>query len=144
MSNIHENGIAFVCCDGRLHHGEVNAVEALRQELGVDFVYPLSVPGPNGVLLRGAECEKDALYKQFSVLLNLKNPSVVAIAGHYNCAGNPVSNEEHDSDVREAVKVIREWGYTGTIVGFVYEHEHDLSWPLKEVARLEEVIVAVA
>ena len=67
------------------------------------------------------------------ILDEAKNPSVVAIVGHTDCAGNPVSDEDHYADVRTAKKTIQSWGFGGRVVGFVAERgETDGEWTLNE------------
>jgi hypothetical protein len=33
------------------------------------------------------------------------------IVGHYDCAGNPVTEEEHRSQVQKAIDVIKSWNF---------------------------------
>ena len=42
---------------------------------------------------------------------------VVAVAGHHDCAGNPVTEEEHRRHILRAVETVRSWGFPVTIVG---------------------------
>lgn len=136
MSTEHTNAVVFMCSDGRLHHGKVNSAETIREYLSVDYTYLIAIPGPDGILTRGSAAEQEAASSQFNLLKEAKSPVVVAVVGHCNCAGNPVSDDEHRNDIKEAVNIIRDWGYQGEIVGLLQLHENDASWPLEEVVRL--------
>jgi len=39
------------------------------------------------------------------------------VSGHYDCAGNPVSDEEHISQIRKGVEVISSWGLDVKVIG---------------------------
>jgi hypothetical protein len=39
------------------------------------------------------------------------------VVGHHDCAGNPVERSEHESQIQEALRVVRGWSFTATIVG---------------------------
>jgi len=36
---------------------------------------------------------------------------VIAVVGHYDCAGNPEDEEVQREDLRKAVEVISSWGF---------------------------------
>ena len=133
MSDNHKNAIAFVCSDGRLHHGEVNLCEKIRTLLEVDFVYIIAVPGPDGVLKKDSSAWCKTAREEFELLNEAKHPIKVAIVGHCDCAGHPVSDEEHEKDVAGCVETIKSWGFGGEILGLLAEHNSDTNWPMKKV-----------
>ena len=40
---------------------------------------------------------------------------VIAVVAHHDCAGNPVTKDQHLKEVRKAVEVIRSWGYDAEV-----------------------------
>ncbi|MGB2662026.1 MAG: carbonic anhydrase, partial [Candidatus Omnitrophota bacterium] len=42
---------------------------------------------------------------------------IVIIAGHHDCAANPVEEEEHYRQIKEAVKNIKEWNLEVDVYG---------------------------
>jgi len=48
---------------------------------------------------------------------------VVALAGHHDCAANPVPAAAHWEQIREGLQVIRFWNLPVTVIGlWVNEH----------------------
>jgi hypothetical protein len=128
--------VAVVCADGRLHQDEVHFNAALKEHLGVDLVDVLAVAGPDGITKSGREGEATALAKNIQVLIGAHHPISVAFVGHYNCAGNPAEDEQHDADVQTTMAQFKDMlSFDGEMVALSAQHESDTSWPLKEVAR---------
>ncbi|MGD1835221.1 MAG: carbonic anhydrase, partial [Nitrososphaeraceae archaeon] len=42
---------------------------------------------------------------------------LIVVSGHYDCAGNPVSNEEHITQIKKGVEVISSWNLGAKVVG---------------------------
>jgi hypothetical protein len=58
------------------------------------------------------------------------------VIGHTGCAGNPVSDEEHISDIGKAVETVRSWGLFESVVGLMAkpgEEEWDI-YPISDTA----------
>ncbi len=82
----------------------------------VAYVDMITVPGPDKIL------SKDAAPSEFiesGVMISVgKHASnTVAIAGHYDCAANPVSTEQHLADIRDSVERIRSWSLPIKVIG---------------------------
>ncbi|MGI0077880.1 MAG: carbonic anhydrase, partial [Nitrosopumilaceae archaeon] len=43
--------------------------------------------------------------------------SLIAIAGHHDCAGNPVSKQEHIELIKKSIDTVKSWNYPTKIVG---------------------------
>lgn len=131
----HSVAVGLVCADARLHRAEVRITERAAELLGVDDVYLIAKPGPNGVHTKPAS-HLDALVDDFTLLINAKNPSVLVVMGHQNCAGHPVSNEEHDADASTVAQILKSrTGFAGAVIALVAIYTTDTEWGLKEVAR---------
>jgi hypothetical protein len=130
MSRTHKNAIAFVCSDGRLHHGGVNINEKIRQLLDVDYVYVIAIPGPDGILAKRDSPWCVTACEQFDLLLKVKSPVIVGVVGHTDCAGNPVSDNQHKHDIQDACSTVSQWGYGGDIRGLLVQRVSDSEWQL--------------
>ena len=42
---------------------------------------------------------------------------LVALCGHYDCAGNPATPDEHRAQIRDGVRLLRSWSLGAEIVG---------------------------
>ena len=94
------------CIDGRAY-GPV--VEWVKRNYGVDFVDLVTVPG----------VDKDVTLAQAGVEISVRahKSKLVVVAGHYDCAGNPVSGAEHKSQIRQGAEEVTKWGLNVEVVG---------------------------
>src|ERR1051326_9104424 len=92
-------GLALVCADGRLQQECVHYNKQLAEALGVDLVDIVALPGPDGLFKKGREGDRKTAISSLKLLIDAHHPTAVAVVGHYQCAGNPESDSEHDADV---------------------------------------------
>ncbi len=131
----HSIAVGLICSDARLHRPEVRITERAAELLGIDHIYLIAKPGPNGVHKK-PQAHFEALIDDFVLLIGAKNPSVLIIMGHQNCAGHPVSDDEHDLDASEVAQLVKaRTGFTGSVMALVATYASDAEWGLKEVAR---------
>ena len=92
---------AITCVDNRLH--EPSIVPKLREILESDSVYLETMPGPEGCILGRQDDPQNyhlkALLSDLALLIEAKGISTVALIGHCDCAGHPVSDEQHKTDI---------------------------------------------
>jgi carbonic anhydrase len=105
-SATHRAGIAVTCVDCRLHAETI--VPQLATLMNVDHVYVRTTAGPEARLLAPApNSHLDSIIADLTLLIEAKAATVVAVVGHCDCAGHPVSDEEHASDVVKAADTLR-------------------------------------
>ena len=51
------------------------------------------------------------------ISVNIHKSKLIVISGHYDCAGNPVTNEIHISQIKKGVEVINSWNLDVEVVG---------------------------
>jgi carbonic anhydrase-like protein len=105
---------AINCIDGRTQRP---VSEWIRIQFSVDFVDTITQPGPEAALTRGPESAIEVMRQNVGVSVQAHQSQMIAVAAHYECAGNPVSDEEHKEQVRAACEVIAKWGFPARIVG---------------------------
>jgi hypothetical protein len=110
--------VAVSCIDGRVHEPLLAWV---RAHSGADHVDLVTEPGPDAAL---ADCPTgacDAIRARLSVSLRAHAPNAVVIAGHDDCAANPVDPATHRLHIAAAVHEVRSWDpaipVTGVWVG---------------------------
>ena len=114
MKSKQKFGTAINCIDGRV---QLPLIEWLKKTYFLDYVDMITVPGPDKVLSGGNSEEIEALRTKAAISIKGHGSDIVAIAGHYDCAGNPVSKKEHLRQIRESVEVIDSWGFSVEVVG---------------------------
>lgn len=107
-------GCAINCMDGRVQ-GPV--AEWVKTNFGVQYVDMVTEAGPDGILARGTSPLSESIRSRVQISTGPHGARVVIVAGHAGCAGNPVSPEQHQADVRAAMGTVASWGLPVTMVG---------------------------
>lgn len=105
---------AIDCIDGRT---QLPVAEWLKRTYHIDYVDMITEPGPDRVLTKGRIEEVESIKSKVLISAKAHGSHLVAIAGHHDCAGNPVSKEEHFEQIKDAVKIIRSWNLDASVIG---------------------------
>jgi hypothetical protein len=97
---------AINCIDGR---AQLPVIEWVKKNCNVDYVDMITEPGPDKLLSIGQGAELASIRSRLLISLNKHGSDTLVIAGHDDCAGNPVSKEVHLKQIQRAVEVIRAW-----------------------------------
>lgn len=97
---------AVTCIDGRVHEPVIAWV---RSRFGVSYVDLLTQPGPDLALCCAAEAQIGHLREHLGVSTDAHSSRALVIAGHADCAANPVSEEQHRDHLRRALTRARAW-----------------------------------
>lgn len=134
------------CMDCRLHRPDAEQYRQLCEVLGVDDCYVETEAGPDGAVLNDTErcC---AAVRNLVIIKEAKQPDVMAIVAHYDCAGHPVTNEEHDRDVVAAAEKLSQeiFGESGKVVPLVAypsDAEEGPTWLLKHMDEVRQDVAA--
>ncbi len=139
--------ILISCSDGRIT-GAAFRARALATKHGYDIgetsVYRIKIPGPDGAALgkRGA-AHQETLKEDVAVLVEKTHPAVIAVAGHCDCAGHFVSDDQHLEDSKSAAEQIKKWFPDVGVLGFLDRPHEDGSWSFEEECCLEKTTAAV-
>ena len=107
---------AINCMDGRVQEP---VARFLKERYRADYVDMITEAGPDWILAAGGpgavagEGENNPILRgmreKVGISVYKHGSSVIAVAGHYDCAGNPVDEEMHKKHIRQAVKVVTDW-----------------------------------
>jgi carbonic anhydrase len=99
------------CMDGRV---QIPMNDWIKKKYVVDFVDTITAPGIDKVIFDG-----NITSIKNSVMISVLNhkSSHIVVSGHFGCAGNPVSNEEHYSHIKKSVEIIDSWNLNVNVVG---------------------------
>lgn len=106
---------AINCMDGRVQEP---VSSWLKSKLNVEYVDAVTEPGPDKILATGTEAEIESIRKRVGISVNAHKSTSVAVAAHHDCAGNPVSKEEHLKMLDKCVDRIGSWGFGVRIFAF--------------------------
>lgn len=107
-------GTAINCIDGRV---QASVAEWVRAHCGVQYVDMVTAPGPDGVLTQGAPEANKLIRDYVRVSQEAHQSGVLAVAGHFGCAGYPVSPDEHIRAIRAAAAIVTGWGLPMRVIG---------------------------
>ena len=108
-------GTVVNCMDGRV---QLPVIDYLKNNYALDYVDVISEPGPNGILAKNNDLTKiNSIRERIDISLNAHHSNLIAVVGHYDCAGNPVSDEKQLQDILESVAKLKEWYPTVHILG---------------------------
>lgn len=106
---------AINCMDGRVQEP---VSEFIKNKYGVDYVDMITEAGPNKILRKNNDKRTiKSIKKRVRISIDKHGAKVVAVVGHYDCAGNPVDKEQQIRDIKGAVKNVKNWGFDVEVIG---------------------------
>ena len=112
-------GTAINCIDGR---AQSPVADWLKLNYQLDYVDMITVPGADKILAEGSSAKTERISRRVELSANAHASGVVAIAGHYDCAANPVTFEEHKKQIGLAVQLVESWKLGLRVIG-IYVNE---------------------
>lgn len=117
------------CIDGRIQEP---IRKYLTSKYNVKYVDTITEAGPCRILAENQSgCNIDSIHFRIGISLRRHNSNLIAISGHHDCAGNPISDEQHKQQIGESMKHLRDIYPQIEVVGFWINKE----W---EVTKLSE------
>lgn len=115
------------CIDGRV---QIPVTEYIKGKFQVDYVDTITQPGVNKIL---AECKDEfileSIKKSVEITVNRHGSRLIAICGHYDCAGNPVDKDEHIRQIKIAIEIVKSWYPDVKVIGLWVNQD----WQVEEV-----------
>lgn len=105
---------AINCMDGRVQDAVKNYIQ---KNYSADFVDMVTEPGPNKILADNSDkAVIKNIKKRVEVSVHHHGSKVVAIVGHFGCAGNPTEKEEQIKHLKIAKKTVEIFGFPVEII----------------------------
>ncbi len=103
------------CIDGRVQEP---VIAFLKKWFNVDYIDLITEPGPDALLAEGKnKLIISSIKKRVKISVEKHNSKIVAIAGHYDCAANPVNKNQHIAQIKGAVERIESWDFGVSVFG---------------------------
>jgi len=116
-------GTAILCIDGRIQQP---VAAWLKPRYYLDYVDMITTPGADRVLVEGPAELIEHLRASAQTSISRHGSNVLAVAGHHDCAGNPVPRHEHIEQIAQALQVVRFWNLPVTLVGLWVNEEREV------------------
>jgi hypothetical protein len=110
-------GTAINCMDGRVH---LPVIEWMKKQYKLDYVDMITEPGADKAVGSGWYERVEDIKAKVLISVDKHGSRIIIIAGHDDCAGNPVSPEQHKTNLRDALKVVRSWRLPVDIIGAIW------------------------
>ncbi|HJU79106.1 MAG TPA: carbonic anhydrase [Nitrososphaeraceae archaeon] len=108
-------GTAINCIDGRTQEP---VIEFMKHKYGIDGVDMVTFPGADGIISSSGNSDVKALIRNaVSISIEKHGSQIIAVIGHFDCAGNPGNKEHHYEHIDKAVVEVSSWGLGAEIVG---------------------------
>jgi hypothetical protein len=99
-------GTAINCMDGRVQFPVANW---MKEQFHLDYIDMITEPGPDKILSLGQGQIIESIKAKVEISTKAHGSKIILIAGHDDCAGNPVSKEQHLVHIRKAVQTVHSW-----------------------------------
>lgn len=108
-------GTAVNCIDGRTQEP---VIDFMKQKYGIDGVDMVTFPGVDGVISSSGNLDAIALIQNaVSISIEKHGSRIIAVVGHFDCAGNPGNREHHYAQIGKAIQLVSSWNFGAEIVG---------------------------
>ena len=114
MENINKFGTAICCIDGRVQ-GPV--ADWIKLHSHVQFVDMVNEPGVDKILSEGNSNRIAYIADKVEISIHAHQSNIVAVVGHFDCAANPVSFDEHKEQIEFGVDMVKSWNLGVRVVG---------------------------
>ena len=115
---------SVTCMDGRI---QIPLADWIKTNYSIDYVDTITEPGIDKKIADNHDLEP--ITTKIKISINAHKSSLIAVSGHYDCAGNPVSDNKHISQIKKGVEIISSWNLGAKVIGLWV----DKSWNVRVV-----------
>lgn len=117
------------CIDGRIQE---KITKYLKEKYHAKYIDSITEPGPCYTLVaHGDDAIIDSILRKVDISINSHGSKVIAISGHYDCAGNPVSKQEQEEHIKSSLHFLKSIYKDIEIIGFYINDEWEVEEELK-------------
>ena len=97
---------AINCMDGRVQQP---VTKYMQKRFDADVVDAITEPGPIKILAAGTDLSKiQSIIERLKISIEVHDSIGIAVVGHYDCAGNPVTEKEQLIQIEKAVNFLNQ------------------------------------
>jgi len=100
------------CMDGRI---QIPLGDWIKKNHSVDYVDTITEPGVEKKIAENIDVGQIKLKAEISIYKHKSD--MIVVSGHHDCAGNPVSKEEHVGQIKRSVGIIESWNFPAKVLG---------------------------
>lgn len=123
---------AVNCMDGRV---QLPVITYLQDRFKVEHVDSVTEAGPNLILAkRTHEDEVQSILRRISISVERHSSVAIALAGHHECAGNPVTQQEQKQHLVAGIEFLRHQYRNIPVIGLWVDEK----WRIHEIVNREQ------
>ena len=107
-------GTTINCMDGRVQEP---VLAWMKAKYGLDYVDVITEPGPVKLMADPDPVVLESIRKRVLISVEKHHSSVIAVAGHHDCAGNPVARDAQVAQIEKSIQLLKTWNLNVTLVG---------------------------
>jgi len=116
------------CMNGRV---QLPVIKYLQERFSVDYVDSITEPGPNLILAQQTNIDiMESIFNRLKISVDHHGSVGIAVAGHYDCAGNPATKEQQTVHTLDAIRCIKSRYSDCEIIGLWV----DENWKVSELS----------
>jgi len=109
------------CMDGRIQEP---VRTYLIKHYGVKYVDAITEPGPCKILSENQNRTLiDSILARIKISVNHHKSKLIAVSGHYDCAGNPVGEDVQKEQIKKSVEYLKNLYPELEIIGLWIDNE---------------------
>jgi carbonic anhydrase-like protein len=117
-------GTAINCIDGRTQEP---VIDFMKEKYHLDGVDMVTFPGVDGTISNKENSDViELIHNAVSISIEKHRSAIIAIIGHFDCAGNPGDAEHHYAHIRKAVAEISTWNFHAQLVGLYVNDKREI------------------
>jgi hypothetical protein len=98
--------------DGRI---QLPIIHWLQEKYNVGFVDTITEPGIDKIFSNSVKMVE--IKTKVAISVNKHGSKLILVSGHHDCAGNPVSKNEHINHIKNTVKIVESWKFPVKVIG---------------------------
>jgi len=115
------------CMDGRIQEP---IIKYLKETYSITYIDTITEAGPCKILAENKnKISVDSIIQRTKISVGRHNSKLIAISGHFDCAGNPCDEETQKKQIRESIKHLKSAFSEITVIGLWIDNE----WKINNV-----------
>ena len=103
------------CMDGRIQ-GPI--CDYLKNSYNAKYVDTITEPGPCKILAENKDSSAiNSILRRVRISVDIHKSNLIAISGHYDCAGNPCEAEVQKGQIKQSIKFLKDQYPNTQIIG---------------------------
>jgi len=86
-----------------------------KKNYSADYVDTITEPGVEKKITENIDLEQIKSKAEISIYKHKSD--LIIVSGHHDCAGNPVTKEEHITQIRASIDIIESWNFPAKVLG---------------------------